>query len=187
MARYRPGIETRAKILAATRALLGESGLDGTTLGAICDRAGIRAGSFYNLFGSKEEAVLEVVKEAITAVDPDPAGAGKDTVADLVDAYIRFFTGEPTLARIYVQIAVAGAVTDGDLGRRVLRHHRRRVERFADAIAREDASIDGDEAVARAEAMLAQLHGLSFLWILDADLDFVTHTRRLLGTRSLST
>ena len=80
MARYRAGIRTEARIIDATRELLGEVGLDGTTLKAICDRAGVRAGSFYNLFESKEEVVLRVVGEAIAAVDPDPDGRHRDTV-----------------------------------------------------------------------------------------------------------
>ena len=82
MARNQMGKETRVRILAAARALLGEIGLDGATLKAICERAGVRAGSFYNLFDSKYEAVLEVVREAIRGVDPHPAGEGVDTVRE---------------------------------------------------------------------------------------------------------
>ena len=91
MARYQVGIRTEARILEATRELLGEFGLDGTTLKAICERAGVRVGSFYNLFDSKETVVLRVVAEAIAAVDPDPAHLGTETLNDLVEAYIAFF------------------------------------------------------------------------------------------------
>ena len=68
MARYQAGIRTEARILDATRQLLGEVGLDGTTLKAICERAEVRVGSFYNLFDSKESVVLRVVGEAIAVV-----------------------------------------------------------------------------------------------------------------------
>ena len=181
MARNQMGKETRARILSATRALLGEVGLEGATLKAICDRAGVRAGSFYNLFESKDEAVLEVVREAIRAVDPHPAGEGVDTVDELVDAYVEFITGDPIVARIYLQIAVGGGLTDEAMGRRVRRHLERRIARFADAIGRADPSRTEDEAQRQAEAMVATLNGLAFNWLLDDRLDFAGHANRLAG------
>jgi len=121
-------------LLEATRELLGESGLEGTTLTAICDRAGIRAGSFYNLFPSKEAVVLRVVREAITAVDPHPDGAD-DSLQELIDAYLEFVTHEATLAKIYLQMAVAGGLGNGEIASRIARHHHARVDRFSAAIA----------------------------------------------------
>lgn len=179
MARSKAGKATEARILAATRELLGEAGLEGTTMAAIGERAGIGAGSFYNLFSSKEEVVLLVMREAIDAVDPDPAHAGTDTVADLADAYVRFITGEPLLARIYFRIAVGGALTDPALAGRVLRHHQRRVDRFAAALRRE-APFSPDESVARAEAMLATLNGVALRWLLDPRFDLAGQAHRLL-------
>ena len=181
MARYRAGIETEARIMDATRDLLGEVGLDATTLKLICERAGVRAGSFYNLFDSKEEVVLRVVGEAIAAVDPDPEGRHTDTVEDLVEAYIAFITGTSSLASIYVQIAVNGAITHGALGKRVLRHHQRRLDRFAEAMRRDDAALDQEEAVARAELLTATLNGLAFRLVLDPEFDFAAHARRTIG------
>ena len=70
--RYKAGIETRGRILEATRHLISEEGLDGTTIKAICDTSGVLPGSFYNLFDSKEQAIMAVVREAIDAIDPDP-------------------------------------------------------------------------------------------------------------------
>ena len=183
MARYRAGIRTEARIIDATRELLGEVGLDGTTLKAICDRAGVRAGSFYNLFESKEEVVLRVVGEAIAAVDPDPEGRHTDTVEDLVEAYIAFITGTSSLASIYVQIAVNGAITHGTLGKRVLRHHQRRLERFSEAMRREESSLAEDEATRRAELLIATLNGLAFRLVLDPRFDFAGHARTTLTAR----
>lgn len=183
MARYRAGIETETRIVDATRELLGEAGLEGTTLKAICDRAEVRAGSFYNLFSSKEEVVLRVVGEAIGAVDPDPEGKHTETVDDLVDAYIAFITKSPTLATIYLQVAVTGAMErarglDGDsIGRRVLRHHERRVERFGDAIARGNPRLPAEAARGRAEVLIAALNGLAFRLLLDAGFDFPQFAR----------
>ena len=88
--RYKAGLETRDRILGATRSLIAEQGLEGTTIKGICDQAGVLPGCFYNLFASKEQAVLTVVREAIDAVDPDPEHHGTDTLEELVAAYERF-------------------------------------------------------------------------------------------------
>lgn len=176
MARYQPGLRTEARIISATAELLAEEGLDGTTLKAICDRAGIRSGSFYNLFGSKEEAVLRVVREAINAVDPHPEDEGPDTVDELVDAYVRFVTGQPMVARIYLQIAVRGGLTDSAMAARFLRHHERRVHRFATALA---GTEPDDEATGQAEVLLGALNGLAFRWALRPDFDFAALARSI--------
>lgn len=185
--RNRAGLETRARILDATRSLLSERGLEGTTVKAICDRAGVRAGSFYNLFDSKERVVFSVLGDAIAAVDPDPEGRGGEGPDDLVEAYIRFVTGEPDLARVYLLLAVNGSLTDAGIAETIARHHAARVERFARAIARrldrEDPTAEA--ATSRAEALLAALNGYTLQWLLDPGFDLAGHARRLLsGTRA---
>jgi len=181
LARYQVGIQTEARILEATREMLAEVGLEGTTLKAICDRAGIQAGSFYNLFDSKEEAVLRVVREAIRAVDPHPDGEGTDTVDDLVDAYIAFLTEEPELARIYVQIAISSGTADSAVGSRFLHHHGERVRRFADAMHRAQPGPTTETSTADAEVLIGALDGLAFRWALDPVFDFAAHARLAAG------
>src|SRR5690606_9365788 len=152
--RYRVGLETRDRILEATRALVGATGLDGTTIKAICTRAGILAGSFYNLFDSKEEAVLSVVREAIQAVEPDPEQALDITA--LVDAYADFFEQQEAMARVYLEVAVSGSLRNEALRTRVMRHHEQRLEIFSAALAR--AGIEEPTEVA--ELLIAALNGL---------------------------
>ena len=177
MARYQVGIQTEAKIIDATRSLLAEGGLEAATLKAICDRAEVRSGSFYNLFDSKEEAIIRVVRESIDAVDPDAGGEGTDTVDDLVDAYIRFFEEDPQLARVYVSAGLSTETTGNGARRRFLRHHERRVQRFADAMSRADTSLDRVQVTVNAEILLGALDGLAFRWFLDPsfDLDRYAH------------
>ena len=182
MARYLPGIQTRDRILESTRWLLARVGLDGTTLSAILERAKVRSGSFYNLFDSKDEAILTVIREAINAVDPHPDGAGKDTVQELVDAYVEFITGQPTLARIYLQTAVGGAMSDEALARRVISHHETRAARLADAIRRQTRTSKAQSQL-EAELLLAGLNGLAFHWLLDPDFDIAARAQDLLATR----
>jgi AcrR family transcriptional regulator len=177
VARYQVGIRTEARILEATRELLGEHGLDATTLKSICERAGVRVGSFYNLFDSKETVVFRIVAEAISAVDPDPAHLGSETLNDLVEAYIAFFTRDPIVARIYVQIAVSGALNNGELHHRIQRHHEQRADRFRAAMQRDEPSLAMAEATERTEILLAPLHGLAFRAALDANFDFISPAR----------
>lgn len=172
VARYQAGLRTETRIVDATRSLLAEGGLEATTLKAICEEAGVKAGSFYNLFDSKEEVVIRVVREAIDAVDPDPDGAGTDTVDDLVAAFIRFFVEQPEMAKVYVIAAVKTEASDNGARRRFLRHHLRRVERFADAMARRDATLATDDAAMKAEILLGALDGLAFRWTIDQTFEF---------------
>ncbi len=185
MARYQAGLRTETRIIEATRQLLGEVGLDGTTLKAICERAGVRAGSFYNLFASKEEAVLRVVAESMRAVDPDPEGRGTETVADLVDAYVEFIRTQPIAARIYLQIAISGALTDDAMRARVLRHHQRRITRYREALRRHDPDLTEEAATGDAQIILATLNGLAFHWLLEPGFDYAARMRGLLGAEGV--
>jgi AcrR family transcriptional regulator len=188
VARYRVGLETRERILEATRDLLAESGIDGITLKRITARADVGVGSFYNLFDSKEAAVFEVVREALEAVDPHPGtrasastvatGTDGDTLEELVEAFVAFMTGSSTIARIYLQLAGLG-LTDAAIAQRVLRSHRRRVQRFAAACRRDDPTLDADEAREQAETIMAALTGLGLTALIDPTFDMRAHAARL--------
>jgi AcrR family transcriptional regulator len=176
MARYQTGIRTEARIVEATRELLAEVGLEGTTIKAICERAEVQAGSFYNLFSSKEQVLIQVAREAIQAVGPDPERAAIETLDELVDAYISFVVDEASLARVYLHVATA-ASSDSSVSRRYLRHHAQRVERFAEAMRRADPHLTAADAGVRAEVLLGALDGLAFRWLLDDSFEFAKHAR----------
>jgi AcrR family transcriptional regulator len=178
--RYKAGLETRGKILQATRTLIAREGMDGTTIKAICDVAGVLPGSFYNLFDSKEQAILSVVREAIDAVDPDPQHLGTDTLSDLVEAYVRFVTEQGDLARVYIRLAISGASTNAEIRGRTMRHHEARVARFAAAIAREHPTMSEPEAQRRAETLVSALNGVTLHRVMDPDFDVLVHARALL-------
>ena len=180
MARYRVGLETRQRILEATRTLLAQEGIDGVTLKRITASADVGVGSFYNLFDSKEAAVFEVIRQALDAVDPHPGGRDGDTLAELVDAFVEFMTGQSEIARIYLQLAGLG-LTDPAIAARVLRSHRRRVQRFAAACRRDDETLDDEQARERAETIMAALTGLGFTALIDPGFDMRAHAERLIG------
>jgi len=123
--------------------------------------------------------IITVVREAIEAVDPDPERLGIDTLADLVDAYIRFTVEQSDLAHVYVRIAVSGTRNDSDLRGRMLRHHDGRVARFAQAIAREHPELNVDQATQRAETLVSSLNGIAVHRVLDPDFDVALHSRAL--------
>jgi AcrR family transcriptional regulator len=179
--RNRAGIETQERILAATKRLLAERGLDGVTIKGICDAAEVHAGSFYNLFESKEQVVLTAVREAIKAVDPHPAGTGEDHLDELVDAYIRFVMDDQDLARVYLTVAVSGGLTDPAIRARVLSHHEDRHARFVAAHHRDRPHIEAEQAAELIDALVAALNGYAFQWLLDPSFDFENHARRLLS------
>lgn len=176
MARYQTGIRTEARIVDATRQLLSKVGLEGTTVQAICARADVSAGSFYNLFSSKEQVLIQVAREAIQAVGPDPGEIATETLDELVDAYISFVVDESALARVYLHVA-ASANTDSSVSRRYLRHHVQRMERFSDAMRRRDPHLTVEEATVEAEVLLGALDGLAFRWLLDESFEFAKHAR----------
>lgn len=179
MARYRVGLATRERILEATLEVLAEEGLVSTTLKAITDRAGVGAGSFYNLFSSKEEAVWEVLSNAISAVDPDPEGLGSETVEDLVNAFVQFVIGDDAvLSRIYLQLA-ASALTDDEVAARVGRAQERRVDRFRAALARQYPDASPDVVATHAEVLVASLTGMTVRQGYDPTFDFARHARLL--------
>lgn len=180
MARYRVGLETRERILGATRRVLAEVGIEGVTIKAITDQASVGAGSFYNLFDSKEDAIFEVIRHAIEAVDPDPAGQGTDSLPDLVDAFVTFFLDSRPIARIFLQLSLARGLTDARVADRIRRSHERRVARFADAWQRHDPHVDAQEASARAELMVGALMGLGLNALVDERFDLRAHASRLL-------
>jgi len=176
MARYQTGIRTEAAIVDATRELLAEVGLEGTTVKAICERAEIQTGSFYNVFSSKEQVLIQVSREAIQAVGPDPERAATETVDELVDAYIAFVVDEAALARVYLHVAAASSF-DAAVRQRYLGHHAQRLERFTGAMRRGDQHLTAEGALVDAEVLLGALDGLAFRWLLDDSFEFAKHAR----------
>lgn len=179
--RYKAGLQTRERIIEATRSLIADAGLEATTIKAICERAGVLPGSFYNLFDSKEQVVITVVREAIDAVDPDPDHRGPDRISELVDAYLRFITEQSELARVYIGIAVSGSRNNPELRGRVIRHHEGRVARFAAALEGEQPLFPSAEALRRAETLVTALNGIALHRVLDPEFDVAIHAKSLVN------
>ncbi|MFO1220161.1 MAG: TetR/AcrR family transcriptional regulator [Burkholderiaceae bacterium] len=88
---------TQAQILAAAARLFGQQGYASTTLRQIAQASGIRAGSIYYHFGSKDEIAARVLDEGIAAVTDAvrrrlqalPAGSGmRERLAAAVEGHL---------------------------------------------------------------------------------------------------
>ena len=122
---------TRDQILLQAARLFRHQGYAATTLRQIADAAGIKAGSIYYHFGSKEEilgrvldAGIEAVTTAVTTrIAALPAGAGyRDKIAAAIEGHLYglLHHGDFTSAniRIYGQIPPAAKARH-----RVVRNH----------------------------------------------------------------
>ncbi|GGC97576.1 TetR/AcrR family transcriptional regulator [Aquisalinus flavus] len=77
-----PGAEMRRRILDAAALLLAENGYQATTLRGIADAAGLKAGSIYYHFASKEQITVEVLNEGVEYVSAAVSRAVEDLPAD---------------------------------------------------------------------------------------------------------
>lgn len=82
-----PSNDTRTRIVDAARELMFASSYTDVGVAAICERAGVRKGSFYHFFPSKQELTLAVVESHYAAAK-----------AGLLDAAFR--ADVPPLARL---------------------------------------------------------------------------------------
>ena len=177
MARYRTGLETRERILGATAELLAEVGPEKATIQSICDRAAIRPGSFYNLFASKDDAVFEVVLDAVRRAATRPSGV--PSIDDFIDSFLDFIVTNPTEAMIYLRLGVTGAVNHSDIVKRIRHFHEKRVDYLAAALCGENPTLAVSEATPRAELVLATLNGLTLRFLLNSGFDLRTHVELL--------
>jgi AcrR family transcriptional regulator len=127
-ARQARAVRTRAQLVAAARALLGDRGLAGAPTAAVAARAQVSHGALFRHFPHKTELLLAVTEAILAdlrgafAVELGPAPAG-DPLTAACAALWRVFR-RPDM-RVVLEIYVA-ARTDGALARGlapVLAHH----------------------------------------------------------------
>jgi len=79
--RYRPGhrVQTHQKIVKDASRRLRAEGLSGAAVSAVMRDAGLTHGGFYKHFGSKDELVLESLREAFREIADSLAHAGEQS------------------------------------------------------------------------------------------------------------
>lgn len=119
----------RTGILNAAASMFRQHGYGGVSLRAIADAAGIKAGSIYYHFASKDEIVIEVLNagilavhtEVCAAVDILPAGASADAIIRAaLRGHLRTLLehGDYTSANVRIFGQVPPAVRDANLSAR---------------------------------------------------------------------
>lgn len=124
---------TRRKLRDAALAEFAARGLDGTTVGAIADRAGVNKERLYSYFGDKRalwDLVLSTELERLAAAVA-LTGAGLDDVGEFAGATFDFHAAHPALARLLQWEGLQGGPPPEAAGRTA--HYREKVDRFAAA------------------------------------------------------
>jgi AcrR family transcriptional regulator len=150
--------ERRTRLVDAAIALLAE-GEAGTTMTAICARAGLTERYFYESFPHREDALLaaldhvceRIARVTVDAVEATP-GSAEERVHAVMAAFVGLVTREPTLGLV--------ATVQSSATPRLRARRRELIGSFAELVAREAAELYGDQAW---PADRARLQGMVYI------------------------
>lgn len=153
----------RGRIVAAAIGVVAACGAADTTVSAIVTRAGVSRRTFYEIFDSVDDCLLAAVDESVArmrrCLDESyvPSQPWSKRIRSGIEALLRFFDGEPYLARLLVVETLAA-------GPRVLAARTRALDPLIAAVdagrweGRPNASVTSLTAEAAVGAVLAVLH-----------------------------
>jgi AcrR family transcriptional regulator len=96
--------ETERKVLAAATALIARHGSRALTLAAVGEAAGYSRGIVSHHFGSRENLLRAVMRDAQAFALPDSAATAADWLAQTVRAYLRNVTSRRPSAGAFLQM-----------------------------------------------------------------------------------
>ena len=151
--------ERRTRLVDATVALLAAHGETGTTMTAICARAGLTERYFYESFPQREDALLAalehvcdvIARTTLGAIEATP-GSPEERVHAVMAAFVGLVSGDPALG------LVATVHSSATPRMRARRHEL--IGAFADLVAQEAAELYGDRAW---PADRARLQGIVYI------------------------
>jgi AcrR family transcriptional regulator len=151
--------DRRTRLVEATIALLAEHGEAGTTMTAICARAGLTERYFYESFAHREDALLaaldhvstEIASAAVRILE-ETSGSPDERVHAVMASFVDLVSRQPALGLV----AVVHSSATPSL--RARRHEL--IRTFAELVAREAAALYGEEAW---PADRARLQGLVYI------------------------
>ncbi len=160
--------ERRERLLDAGLELFGTVGFHKTTIPMLCSASGVTARHFYDEFPSRElllravydriaSTVFERVIEALRARDKDV----RERIRDSNDAYFRYLTSDPRLARIYTIEAVG-------MHAELEQHRRAKREAFVKKLTKAVQQLDdrGVDSRLLSAALAGAAHDLLLEWVL---------------------
>jgi AcrR family transcriptional regulator/DNA-binding MarR family transcriptional regulator len=104
----------RRRLLLATVELVAQEGLDGTSVGGICQRAHVSRRTFYDLFADREECVVATLRGEVDRIGEHVTSAygtgrsWRERVRAGLAALLEHFEREPAAARLCVIEATRG-------------------------------------------------------------------------------
>ncbi|MEO0367848.1 MAG: TetR/AcrR family transcriptional regulator [Pseudomonadota bacterium] len=112
--------QTRARLIAAARTVMGQKGADAVPISDITDAAGLGKGSFYNHFSSREELIEAVFEETVTELGSEIQSLGEsmDDPAERLAFTIRY-----AMTRSLEDEETARFFVRGDSGRGMIGRH----------------------------------------------------------------
>lgn len=180
------GIATRSNLLDAAEVEFGENGFHAASIASITQRAGVAQGTFYLYFGSKEQAMRELVEHMGHSLRRALAEAVASAEGRLeaerlgFEAFVRFALAHRNLYRVVME----SQFVDENVYRA---YYERLAEGYAAglAAAQQRGEIRAGDAEAQAWALMGVAHflGLRALWRgaepdardLDAAFEIVRH------------
>ena len=96
--------ETERKVLAAATALIAQHGSRALTLAAVGEAAGYSRGIVSHHFGSRENLLRAVMRDAQAFTVPEAGDSAADWLAETVRAYLKNVTSRRPSARAFLQM-----------------------------------------------------------------------------------
>jgi AcrR family transcriptional regulator len=96
--------ETERKVIGAATALIAQHGSRTLTLAAVGEAAGYSRGIVSHHFGSRENLLRAVMRDAQSFTLPELRGSAADWLADTVRAYLKNVTSRGPAARAFLQM-----------------------------------------------------------------------------------
>jgi AcrR family transcriptional regulator len=148
------------RILAAAKAILGESGYEATTTKEIAQRAQVAVGSLYQFFAGKEEIVATVAAqlidnmlELIADLAASKPGGWAEAVEAIVDRYADFYRNEPAFRALWVEHRLDSSLAQAD--RQLNTAIATSVKQLLDPLAKRDLPlVDYEIAIEIGDALL---------------------------------
>ena len=160
--------DRRERLLDAGLELFGTAGFTKTTIPMLCSASGVTARHFYEEFDSREALLRTVYDRIATGVFDHVIGALRvrdkgmiERIHDSNDAYFRYLTSDPRLARIYT-IEAVGMHADLE------QHRRTKREAFVKKLTKATQQLDdrGVDSRLLSAALAGAAHDLLLEWVL---------------------
>lgn len=140
--------ETVERVLAATRELILEGGVDAATTTAIAARAGVGASSLYRFFADRDELFARLLEDEIARIEAAAEAAEaewelsslRDYVQRMLEMFLDYHERNPLFVRLWFGGRVSPAVTAIAQAGNVTLAERARARLLAAGLSPEDVS-----------------------------------------------